>query len=168
MDWHKYFMSMAYLVAMKSKDPSSKVGTVIVGPNYEVRATGYNGLPRGAKDVDSRNVRPDKYLYYVHSEQNSLLQAARAGVSVDGCHLYTLGTPCMDCAKAIIQAGIKEVFVHEAWDRGGYQAIPGSNWDKHIGKSAPFLLEAGVGFNVIEGPIVTEIVACKRGVDILR
>lgn len=111
--WDEYFMDLARLVATRSKDTSTKVGAVIVGPNREIRSTGYNGFPRQVNDdIPARHERPMKYYYTVHSEQNAIFNACRAGTSVDGCTIYIAGRPpCSWCARAIIQSGIRRVVV---------------------------------------------------------
>lgn len=110
MTWDEYFLRMASQVAEKSKDRSTKVGAVVVGPDQEIRATGYNGFPRGLDDsVSARYERPLKYKFTEHAERNALYYAARVGVSLKGCTLYLNWMPCIDCARGIIQAGIQEV-----------------------------------------------------------
>src|SRR3954465_1001797 len=108
--WDQYFMTMAYLVSMKSKDPSSRVGAVIVGPDHEIRSTGYNGLPRGFAD---RNYRYENREYKLfasnHAEENAILNCALNGVSAKNCTLYCPWSPCAHCTKMIIQSGIKEI-----------------------------------------------------------
>jgi dCMP deaminase len=106
-DWDRRFMSLAMHIASWSKDPSTKVGCVIVGPDNEVRSTGYNGFPRGARtDIAERFERPLKYRWTEHAERNAIYNAARVGISVLGCRMYLPWFPCMDCARAIVQAGI--------------------------------------------------------------
>jgi dCMP deaminase len=111
-NWDQYFLSMAALVSTKSKDPSTKVGAVIVGRDKQVLATGYNGFPRGVTDccteVPERYERPAKYAYTEHAERNAIYHAARSGVSLLGSTLYVQydAPPCADCARAIVQAGI--------------------------------------------------------------
>jgi len=79
-DWDMYFMSLSYLVAMKSKDPSTKIGAVIVGPDKEIRSTGYNGFVKGANDdVVEHYERPEKYYHFEHAERNAILLSARYG-----------------------------------------------------------------------------------------
>lgn len=115
--WDDYFMNMAYLVAMKSKDQSTHIGAVIVGPDNEIRSTGYNSFVRGANDyLQERQERPEKYFWFEHAERNAIYNAARIGVSTKDCVMYTNGVPCNDCARAIIQSGIKEVVIDEDWD----------------------------------------------------
>lgn len=108
--WDKYFLRMSELVASKSKDPSTKSGCVIVGPEHEVRSTGFNGFPMGVNDdIKERYERPVKYSYAEHCERNAIYLAARNGISLKGCTLYVNWHPCVDCARAMIQAGIIRV-----------------------------------------------------------
>lgn len=124
MDWQEYFLKLANLVASKSKDRSTKVGAVIVGPDNEIVSTGYNGFPRGVDDnVDSRHDRPEKYEWTEHAERNAIYNAARIGVSLKDTIIIQTMYPCIDCARGIIQSGIKEVvaplpdFNHPQWGR---------------------------------------------------
>lgn len=106
------FVGIAHAVSQMSKDPSTKVGALIIAPGMEIRATGWNGFPRGVEDTQERlNDRPTKYLYVAHAEANAITNAARSGVSTDGCSLLVTALhPCNDCAKLVIQAGIKKVY----------------------------------------------------------
>ena len=112
--WDKRFLEMAKLVASWSKDPSTQVGAVAVR-NRTVIAQGYNGLPRGMRDTDDRlTVRPLKIKMIVHAEMNAIYNAAENGVSLKGSTIYTVGLPvCHDCAKGLIQVGIKRVVTPE-------------------------------------------------------
>ncbi len=106
-DWDMRFLALARHVAEWSKDRSRKVGCVIVGPDHEVRSLGYNGFPRGVNDdAAERYERPAKYSWTEHAERNAIYNAARIGVSLRGCTAYLPWYPCMDCARALVQAGI--------------------------------------------------------------
>lgn len=110
--WKRRHHEMAAHIAQYSKDPSTKVGAIIVDSDNVVRATGYNGFPRGVNDTEERLAhRPTKYAFTVHAEANAILNAARSGASVRDCVLYVTHPPCNECAKAIIQAGIARVSV---------------------------------------------------------
>ncbi len=114
LDWDTYFISMSKLVATKSKDRSTKIGCVIVGPTNEIRTTGFNGFCRGVDDdVEGRHERPEKYFWAEHAERNAIFNAARCGIPLNGCTAYIAGTrslpPCADCSRALIQSGIKRV-----------------------------------------------------------
>jgi dCMP deaminase len=115
--WDRYFFDMATFVSTKSKDKSTKVGAVIVGPDNEIRSSGYNGFPRGVDDdVEARHERPLKYTFVTHAELNSLLAACRVGIPTKDCRMYVTHWPCAECSKAIIQAGIKEVIAPKPSD----------------------------------------------------
>jgi len=121
-DWNKRFMELVRFISQWSLDPKRKVGSVIVDDDHMVISMGYNGIPRNCdNEVPERNERPTKYLYYEHAERNALYHAARHGVTVKGCNMYVTDFPCADCARGIIQAGIKRLiapqpsFDHERW-----------------------------------------------------
>lgn len=109
--WTDHFMGMAALVASASKDPSTKVGCVVVSEDKVVVATGYNGLPRGVTDDPVRMERPAKYLWTSHAEENAVAQAARVGAKLKGGTAYVTHHPCSRCARSLIQAGITTVIV---------------------------------------------------------
>lgn len=110
--WDEYFMGVAILSGMRSKDPSTQVGACIVSPDNKILSMGYNGLPVGCSDDEfpwTREGDPldNKYLYTAHSELNAILNYR--GGSLEGSKIYVTLFPCNECAKAIIQAGIKDV-----------------------------------------------------------
>lgn len=109
--WDQYFMGFAQHAATKSRDPSTKVGCVMVGPDRDIRATGFNGLPRGVEDHPDRMERPAKYIWTCHAEENAIAHAARAGTSMLGCTAYVTHSTCARCARSMIQAGIDKVVV---------------------------------------------------------
>jgi dCMP deaminase len=114
-DWDDYYLQICRMVGARSKDPNTKLGCIIVGPAKEIRTTGYNSFPRHIRDdVPERLVRPEKYLWIEHAERNAIYNAARCGTQTEGCTLYVEIMPCMDCARAIVQAGIVEVVVSAA------------------------------------------------------
>lgn len=151
LNWHKYFMTMAYLVAAKSKDPSTKVGAVIVGPDNEIRSTGYNGLPRGLSDTEERYTKPLKYNLVNHAEENAILHCSRVGISSKGCTIYVPWIPCSLCAKSIIQAGIVKVIVHKQWPGNNCQ---NSNWAESIAITKEMFNETGVEMLEYDGPLI--------------
>lgn len=140
--WDEYFMRHVYLAATKSKDPSSKIGAVIV-KNGMIISEGYNGFPRGVNDIYERYInREDKYKYVVHAEANSILNAARNGCSTLGSVLYTNGIPCNECAKSIIQAGIGEVVIHTSWPIGNPSGD--GRWDEAVKITSIMFTECGI------------------------
>ena len=114
--WDEYFMSVARLAGMRSKDPNSQVGACIVSNDNKILSMGYNGFPTGCSDDEfpwfrEGDALDTKYLYVVHSELNAILNYQ--GGSLEGAKLYVSLFPCNECAKAIIQAGIKTVVYDE-------------------------------------------------------
>ena len=110
--WNEYYLAICRAVAARSKDPHTQLGCVIAGPAHEIRSTGYNSLPRGIRDdVPERLERPTKYLWMEHAERNAIYNAARCGTPLEGCTLYVEIMPCMDCGRALVQAGIRDVVI---------------------------------------------------------
>jgi dCMP deaminase len=108
-------MAICRSVSGRSPDTSTKLGAVIIGPDKEIRSTGYNGFVRGVNDnVPERFERPGKYRWFEHSERNAIYNAARVGTPLKGCTLYNFWSPCSDCSRAIIQSGIIEVVLGTA------------------------------------------------------
>ena len=108
--WDEYFMGVAMLAARRSKDPNTQVGACIVSPDNIIVSTGYNGMPKGCSDDEypwARDGEDTKYPYVVHAELNAILNAS--GRDLRGSRIYVALFPCNECAKAIIQSGIKEV-----------------------------------------------------------
>jgi dCMP deaminase len=114
--WDEYFMGIAMNSSMRSKDPSTQVGACIANPNKKVVSIGYNGMPNGVDDDlvpwGHGEGLESKYLYVAHAELNAILNA-KDGSALTNTTLYVTLFPCNECAKAIIQSGIKEVVYHE-------------------------------------------------------
>ena len=148
--WDRRFLELAEHISHWSKDPSTKVGAVIVAPGNLVVGLGYNGFPRGVVDSDSRlNERETKYAMVVHAEANAILMA---GDKAKGARLYvypsfTLPPICSECCKLVIQSGITEVV--------GYEPDPNDErvqrWKKSIGVSEIMCKEAGVTWRSVYG-----------------
>ena len=113
--WDQRYLRLAEEVASWSKDPSRKIGAVAVGAKGQVLAQGFNGFPRGIEDTDERYlIRERKYELVVHAEMNVIYNATYNGVSLDGATLYVSGLPvCSECAKGIIQVGIKRIVMRK-------------------------------------------------------
>ena len=106
--WDEYFMGVAALSAMRSKDPNTQVGACIVSPEHKILSMGYNGFPLGCSDDEftwEREGEDNKYFYSTHSELNAILNYR--GGSLEGASIYVTLFPCNECAKAIIQSGIR-------------------------------------------------------------
>ena len=114
--WNDYFMGISLLSGMRSKDPSTQVGACIVDKDNRIVSIGYNGFLNGCSDEDfpwdrEGEFLETKYPYVVHAEQNAILNAR--GKSLEGCSIYVNLFPCHDCARNIIQSGIKKVYYLE-------------------------------------------------------
>ncbi len=112
LSWDEYFMGIAVLSSYRSKDPSTQVGACIVNEKNRIMSMGYNGFPAGCDDDEFPWERVGdeyntKYAYVCHAELNAILNSR--GANLEGCRIYVALFPCNECAKAIIQSGIKEV-----------------------------------------------------------
>lgn len=147
MEWTSYFLGIAEQVKLKSKDQSTQIGAVIVGKNNEILSTGYNSFPRGLDDnLPERQERPEKYFFFEHAERNAIYNAARVGTPIDGSKIYlTSGLPCADCARGIINSGIKEVYCKRECTTKNKE-----KWVESQEKSYHMLLECGVKVHYYE------------------
>lgn len=140
-DWDRYYLEICKVVAARSKDPNTQIGCVIIGPAREIRTTGYNSFPRGIRDdVPERKVRPTKYLWIEHAERNAICNAARCGTPLESCTIYVEIMPCMDCARAIVQAGIREVVISAE----RMKQYSSDYYNEHFGMVEVLFSEAGV------------------------
>lgn len=138
--WDEYFMGVALLSGMRSKDPNTQVGACIVSPEHKILSMGYNGLPIGCSDDEfpwCRDGDPleNKYFYAAHSELNAILNYR--GGSLDGATIYVTLFPCNECAKAIIQSGIKRV----VYDSDKYEKTPSTIASKRMLNAAGVVLQ---------------------------
>ncbi len=136
-NWDEYFMGVAMLSAMRSKDPNTQVGACIVSPTHRILSMGYNGFPNGVPDAEfswAREGEDNKYYYTTHSELNAILNYR--GGNLEGAKLYVTLFPCYECAKAIIQSGITDLVYAD--DK--YADTPGVRASKRM------LARAGVRF----------------------
>ena len=126
LSWDDYFMGVAFLSGMRSKDPSTQVGACIVNEENRIVATGYNGMPNGCSDDDlswarDRTKYPSqldrKYPYVCHAEMNAIVNKNSA--SIKNCSIYVSLFPCNECAKLIIQSGIKQIYYYS--DKHNYK-----------------------------------------------
>jgi len=142
--WHLRFLELAEHISQWSKDPSTKVGAVIIDPTSKaILSTGFNGLPRGIKDTDARlHDRDFKLLVTAHAELNAIIHAARFGHKVVGTFLYTSLSPCSHCASAIIQAGIACLVTTN-------DPFP-ARWHESFSGGRDMLIEAGVEIVTVE------------------
>jgi len=143
--WYKRYLKLAKEVATWSKDPNTQVGAVVVGSKGQILSQGYNGFPRGIADSNKRlSDRELKLSLIVHAEMNAIYNATYSGVSLDGSTIFIHGLPaCSECAKGIIQVGIKKVVVSKQC----IEARP--HWNDSWKKSIVMFAEAGVAVFVI-------------------
>lgn len=147
MKWDRRFIQLAKHIAQWSKDPSTQVGCVVVGPDREIRSTGFNGFPRGIEDTSERLAdRNLKYPLICHAEENAIMHAARIGVSLRGCVAYTTWPPCTRCARSLVQAGIREIVYPADLD------IP-DRWLEDFTTSMAMLKEARVEVRTVPMPL---------------
>ena len=143
--WDLRFMAEAQQKASYSKDRSRQCGCVIVGPDHEPRSSGWNGFPRGVDDnVDARHQRPAKYMWTEHAERNAIYNAARVGIPLLGCTAYIPWYPCADCARALIQSGVKYVVAYEP-------DFNDAKWGADFRVVEEMLAEAGVQVRFLPG-----------------
>ena len=144
--WYKRYLKLAAEVATWSKDPNTKVGAVVVGSKGQILSQGYNGFPRGIVDSPKRlNDRDLKLSLVVHAEMNAIYNATYSGVSLDGATIFIHGLPaCSECAKGIIQVGIKKVVVSK-------QCIEQRpHWNDSWKKSVAMFAEAGISVFTVD------------------
>jgi len=144
MTWDERYLDLAENVSSWSKDPSRKIGAVAVGNKGQILSQGYNGFPRGITDsVERYNDKETKYRYVVHAEMNVIYNATYNGISLDGATLYVTGLPvCSECAKGIIQTGVKRV-VMRATD------VP-EKWFISFATTAKMFNEANIEWELLE------------------
>ena len=136
--WDLRFLELARHISDWSKDPSTKVGCVVVGPDREIRSTGFNGFQRGIEDDDNRlQNREKKYPMICHAEENAIMHAARIGISLKGNTAYVTWPPCSRCTRSLIQAGINEVVYPSEVE------IP-ERWEEDFSIAMEMMEEAGI------------------------
>lgn len=137
---YQRFLPIARAFAGMSKDPSTKVGAVILGPGFEVRSSGWNGATRFCRaDEDERyQDRVEKLYWAAHAEANAIANAARTGTPLEGCALVVTHMPCMSCAKTIVQAGLSLVVAPKP------EAQFAERWAEDLSRSRRLFAECGV------------------------
>jgi dCMP deaminase len=145
-DWDDRLMALAAQIGSWSKDRSARTGCVITGSDRLIRSTGFNGFVRGVDDDDdARHQRPAKYLWTEHAERNAIYNAARLGISLEGCTAYMNWFPCVDCSRGLVQAGVIRLVVLEP-DHAD------ERWGADFTLSTAMLAEAGVTLTVLDLP----------------
>ena len=136
--WDRRFLELASHISTWSKDPSTKVGCVVVGEDREIRSTGFNGFPRGIEDDAERlEDRAQKYPLICHAEENAIMHAARIGISLKSNAAYVTWPPCSRCTRSLIQAGVSEVVYPAGID------IP-ERWEEDLEIALGMMEEAGI------------------------
>ena len=141
-NWDKFFIGMCVYISQKSKDRSTKLGAVIVNDDNDILSVGWNGFCRGIDDeIEVWHSRPEKYYVTEHAERNAVFNAARIGVSLKGATLYLPfePTPCTDCTRAVIQAGIKTIVGTNFKFTG-----KGRQWEENLDFANKMLSEADI------------------------
>lgn len=144
-NWDVRFLDLAKEIAKWSKDRRKQVGCIIVGPNKEIRTTGYNGFPRNVNDdIEERHSQEEKLFWTCHAEINAIVNAARCAIPLDGCKLFTTAFPCSACAQAIIQAGIIEIITDHT------PKLDHPKWGEHFKRSLIMFKEASIIINLLQ------------------
>lgn len=156
-DWDQLYITLCYLVGMRSRDEHTHVGSVVVDADNVLVSTGYNSLPRRI-EIDSECKRTsreggEKYYWMEHAERNAIYNAARRGTVLKGCKIYVPWTPCCDCARGIIQTGISEVIIHKN-GQDFYDQNTNGKWVESHRRTLDMLEEAGVKVRYVTCKVV--------------
>lgn len=148
--WDERFMRLAREVSTWSKDPSRRIGAIAVDSSRRILSTGYNGFPSRIEDSADRLIdREQKYKYIIHGEMNCIYNACQNGISLNDSTLYVWGLPvCSECAKGIIQVGIKTVFCGHVRDNEYADSI----WQKSFETTKAMFREANVAVHELRLP----------------
>jgi len=143
------YLRNAYCIASQSRDSSSQNGSTLVGLGGSIIGTGANNFPIGVSFTRDRSEkRPDKYTYFEHAERNSIYSAARAGNSVYGATMYCPWAACCDCARGIINAGVRVLYMHKE-----RMVMTPKRWGDSVIKAQEMMTEAGIELVFHQGPI---------------
>ena len=142
-DWDQRYLELAKHFSTWSKDPSRKIGAVVVSDSGQILSVGYNGFPRGISDDDRLLDRNRKHELVVHAEMNAIYNATLNGISLRDSNLFVWGLPvCSDCARGVIQVGIKRVVMNATEGHLGH-------WYDHWEKTKAMFEEAGVEYQFL-------------------
>lgn len=161
--WDELYMNMCYEVASRSPDNSTHSGAYIAKKDYTPVSFGYNGMPRNILMTPERQERPQKYLFFEHSERNAIYNAGRNGVPLIDCQLYVNWLPCSDCARGIIQSGISKVIVHKQGMDAFLMSRNDTKWTPQHDIVFELFDETGVEFVWYTGPIRTGLTGMWSG-----
>lgn len=140
--WTDRFIGLAKHFAEWSEDDSTRVGAVIISADKDIRSWGWNGLPRGVQSLPERFERPVKYYYFEHAERNAIYNATRNGICLKDSLMFVTHFPCPDCARAIIQSGVKEVYY--------CTVVSGEKWSAGHQITLQMFRESGVTVHVLD------------------
>ena len=155
--WDTIYMSMCYLMAYRSPDESTKVGSVITTKDNVHITSGYNGICRNIAHNSKMQIRPDKYHWFEHAERNAIYNAGRIGARLDlAYNVYIPWLPCSDCMRAIIQTGIQRVVVHEAGQIAHEKNTVGT-WEDSHRITFEMFSETGITLDWYRGPILGDL-----------
>jgi len=156
-DWEQLYVTMCYLVGMRSRDPHTHVGSVVVDSDNVLVSTGYNSLPRMIEiDEEGKRISRDggeKYYWMEHAERNAVYNAARRGTILKGCKIYVPWAPCADCARGIIQCGLSEVIIHKN-GQDFYDLHTDGKWIEQHKRTYEMFEEAGVKVRFVDCDVV--------------
>jgi len=151
-NWDEYFFRLAYVVAQKSHDPKTRIGSILVR-DKNVISTGYNSFPRLVNDSAERyNNRDLKRKIVCHSEENTILTSARLGINTSNTTLFTFGFPCCNCMKILIQGGVSDLVTHKQWPN----LIHSPEWIESIELSRILANEAGINIRIFDKVLGTQ------------
>ena len=157
-DWDELYITMCYLVGMRSRDGHTHVGSIIADSDNVLVSTGYNSLPRGieCQDDPKRLSREggEKYFWIEHAERNAIYNAARRGTILKGCKIYIPWLPCADCARAIIQTGIAEVIIHKN-GQDFYDNTTVGQWVESHKRTVAMFSESGVALRFVKCRLIS-------------
>jgi len=147
-DWDSWFMTLCFVIAQRSLDKDTKHGCVVTDSSHSILSVGYNSPPRGCDDQNVPLERPAKYDYMKHSEENAIVNAARAGIRLDGSTFYITGPPCHHCFGDMINVGARRI-VHGP--------TPSHMLDENSAKVKQFLLKK-LQIEVVELDITSQVI----------
>lgn len=156
-NWDELYITMCYLVGMRSRDEHTHVGSVVVDSDNVLVSTGYNSLPRNIDlDIEEKRVSREggeKYFWIEHAERNAIYNAARRGTIMKKCKIYVPWTPCADCARAIIQTGISEVIIHKN-GQDFYNLNTKGQWIESHNRTNAMFKESEVNIRIVECQVI--------------
>lgn len=147
----KFYKLAMFQANLFSKDPNTKVGSLLIAPDsYQILSTGYNGFARGVEETDTRWQRPNKNVYVCHSEMNLIANAARGGVKVENSICVVTMFPCVECAKILVQSGIKTIISSQP-------DYDDPRWGQHFKSSFDLMNEVGMELIILNESEINDL-----------